>query len=87
VRHDWDLSNFPFDRHVLDIVLEEGAADTTKLLYSADTTNSGYNKDIRLEGWGLLTLVGLLGRYNIPNPRVDPAVRVYALPLYASKSL
>jgi hypothetical protein len=51
VRHDWDLSNFPFDRQVLDIVLEEGTADTTKLLYSADTTNSGYNGDIRLEGW------------------------------------
>jgi hypothetical protein len=51
VRHNWDLTNFPFDRQVLEIVLEEGATDTTKLLYSADTTNSGYNKDIRLEGW------------------------------------
>jgi hypothetical protein len=51
VRHDWDISNFPFDRQVLDIVLEEGVADTTTLVYSADTTNSGYNEDIHLEGW------------------------------------
>ena len=51
VRHDWDISNFPFDRQVLNIVLEEGAADTTTLMYSADTTNSGYNEDIHLEGW------------------------------------
>ncbi len=51
VRHDWDLSNFPFDRQVLDIVLEEAAADTTTLVYSADTANSGYNEGIRLEGW------------------------------------
>jgi len=51
VRHDWDVSNFPFDRQVLDIVLEEGVADTTTLVYSADTTNSGYNEDIHLEGW------------------------------------
>ena len=51
VRHDWDLSNFPFDRQVLDIVLEEGVADTTTLVYSADTANSGYNEDIYLEGW------------------------------------
>ena len=44
VRHDWDLSNFPFDRQVLNIVLEEGAADTTALMYSADTANSGYKR-------------------------------------------
>lgn len=51
VHHDWDLSNFPFDSQVLNIVLEEGAADTSTLVYSADITNSGYNEDIRLEGW------------------------------------
>jgi hypothetical protein len=51
VRHDWDISNFPFVRQVLDIVLEEGVADTTTLGYSADTNNSGYNEDIQLEGW------------------------------------
>lgn len=51
VRHDWDLSNYPFDRQVLDIVLEEGFADTTTLVYDPDTANSGYNEDIELEGW------------------------------------
>ena len=51
VRHDWDISNFPFDRQILDIVLEEGENDATEVVYSADTTNSGYNKDIHLEGW------------------------------------
>ena len=51
VLHDWDLSNFPFDRQVLNIVLEEGAADTNALVYTADTANSGYNEDIYLEGW------------------------------------
>ena len=51
VLHDWDMSNFPFDRQVLDIVLEEGAADTNALVYTADTANSGYNEDIRLDGW------------------------------------
>jgi hypothetical protein len=51
MRHDWDLSNFPFDRQVLDIVLEEGENDATEVVYSADTTNSGYNEDIHLEGW------------------------------------
>jgi hypothetical protein len=51
VHHHWDLTNYPFDRQVLQIVLEEGAFDTTKLVYRADTANSGYRKGIRLEGW------------------------------------
>ena len=32
-------------------MLEEGVTDTTTLMYSADTANSGYNEDIHLEGW------------------------------------
>jgi hypothetical protein len=27
-RHDWDVRNFPFDRHVLSVTMEEGNDDT-----------------------------------------------------------
>lgn len=51
IRQDWDLTNFPFDRHVLDIVMEEGIDEATTLTYRPDTANSGYSKDIELQGW------------------------------------
>ena len=50
-RHGWDLADFLFDRQMLEIQLEEGAADTEELRYEADTTNSGYHKDMNVDGW------------------------------------
>jgi hypothetical protein len=47
----WDLRNFPFDRHKLEIHIEEGIYDTTALTYEVDTQNSSYRKDIQLGAW------------------------------------
>ncbi len=47
----WDLRNFPFDRHKLEIHIEEGIDDTTALTYEVDTRNSSYRKDIQLDDW------------------------------------
>ncbi len=49
--HYWDLRNFPFDRHKLEIHIEEGIDDTTALTYEPDTGNSSYRKDIQLDDW------------------------------------
>jgi hypothetical protein len=51
VQQDWDLTNFPFDRHVLEIELEEGFDDAATLRYRPDTANSGYSEEIELPGW------------------------------------
>ena len=50
-RQHWDLRNFPFDRHKLEIRIEEAIDDTTVLTYEADTRNTSYSKDIQLDGW------------------------------------
>jgi hypothetical protein len=50
-RQNWDLRNFPFDRHKLEIRIEEGIDETTALTYEADTRNSAYRKEIQLDGW------------------------------------
>jgi len=47
----WDLRNFPFDRHELEIHIEEGIDDTTALTYEIDALNSSYRKDIQLDDW------------------------------------
>jgi hypothetical protein len=51
VQQDWDLSNFPFDRHVLEIEMEEGFDTAATLTYRPDTANSGYNEEIEIPGW------------------------------------
>lgn len=50
-RYNWDVQNYPFDRHTLEVVLEEGEADSSTLNYTPDTANSSYNQNIALEGW------------------------------------
>jgi hypothetical protein len=52
-RHDWNVRNFPFDRHVLRISIEEGMDDARTFLYEPDLPASGYDRRIALPGWKL----------------------------------
>lgn len=47
----WDLRNYPFDKHVLTINVEEALLDTTGLTYRVDSQNSSLNSAIHLDGW------------------------------------
>ncbi len=49
VLHDWDLSNFPFDRQVLRIDLR--LADSSVFAYHPDKAGSGYGEGIVPDGW------------------------------------
>jgi hypothetical protein len=49
VLHDWNLSNFPFDRQVLQIDLR--LDDSSALAYRQDEAKSGYGEDIAPDGW------------------------------------
>ncbi len=49
VLHDWNLSDFPFDRQALEIELR--LDDPSALAYRADEAESGYGQDIAPEGW------------------------------------
>ncbi|MCL1472419.1 hypothetical protein [Argonema antarcticum] len=50
-KHDWNIANFPFDRHVLEIKIEHGQLDVTKLVYKPQIEISKYRKNERLSGW------------------------------------
>ena len=50
-RQNWDVHNYPFDRHTLIIEMEEAAYDTSSFIYKADTANSTYSPSIQLDGW------------------------------------
>ena len=51
LHQNWDVQNYPFDRHTLKISLEEAVQDTSGFVYSPDFKNSGYPPDLKLGGW------------------------------------
>ena len=52
--HNWDTKNYPFDRHVLQIPLEETQLDASIFVHAPDFANTGYPKDLDLEGWKII---------------------------------
>ncbi len=50
IRKDYDLSNFPFDRQVLDINFED-MYDVTRMKIEPDLKNSLVDPDIHIDGW------------------------------------
>ncbi|TAH22646.1 MAG: hypothetical protein EAZ09_10040 [Oscillatoriales cyanobacterium] len=51
IYHNWDIKNYPFDRHVLQIPLEETQLDASIFVHSPDFAKTGYPKYLNLEGW------------------------------------
>ncbi len=49
--YNWDTRNYPFDRHVLQIILEETQLDASKFVHIPDFANTSYQKELDLEGW------------------------------------
>lgn len=50
-RYDWNVRNFPFDRHVLQIIMENTAGVVSKFIYTPDKIGSKYSENIKLESW------------------------------------
>jgi hypothetical protein len=65
-RYDWDVSNYPFDRHSLQIVIDEGLDDTTAFKYLVDSRGSDYSSKIKLGGWRItgFKVEGRPAQYN-----------------------
>ena len=55
-RHQWDLGNYPFDRHALTILLEEGIEEESAFTYEADKANSGFGLEQAVEGWRIRSM-------------------------------
>jgi hypothetical protein len=51
LKKEWDLRNFPFDKQVLEVHLEDAIEDVSSLIYVADSVNSKYDNEIKLDGW------------------------------------
>lgn len=51
INYNWNIYNYPFDRHVLEISLEESVEDATQFVYTVDESRSSIRNNMYLEGW------------------------------------
>lgn len=51
IKEQWEVNNFPFDRQLIEIKIEDFDKDNTKMVFVADTAASKIDKDVHLEGW------------------------------------
>jgi len=74
-RHNWDLSHYPFTKQALHIEIE-ATDDMSHVLLDPDHANTGFDRDIRIDGWRI-TSVRLLPvvkeyRSSFGDPRLEP---------------
>ena len=61
VSETWDLKQFPFDSHRLQIHLEDSAHGTDELVFVPDSKNSRLGDELNLAGWVLTDFKGEVG--------------------------
>jgi hypothetical protein len=49
--YDWNLGNFPFDRHRILLAMRDHSNDGRRITYVPDIKNSGVSDNIDLPGW------------------------------------
>ena len=64
--HQWDVSNFPFDKQKLTIEIEDTEKDTSQLIYIADTLNSKIDPSFTTSEW------------NVENFTIKTEAKTYA---------
>lgn len=52
--HQWDVSKFPFDKQVLQIIIEDSQYDTASLVYLADRSNSKIDPGVNSGEWTIV---------------------------------
>lgn len=73
-RHDWDLRNYPFDRHQLEVVIEDAEYDTSSFVYEPDAQNSSYNPELGLTGWEVIDFELIAGESPYNTTFGDPTL-------------
>lgn len=71
--HSWDISNYPFDRHVLTIPIQEAIKDTSQFFYTPDFNYSGYQLNHNLDGWQITNFKIVEEKVTYPTTFGDPS--------------
>ncbi len=54
VFHNWDMRDFPFDKQILKVYMEDTLYEMSQIKFVPDTKNSRISKDLILDGWNIL---------------------------------
>ena len=80
-----DLSRYPFDRHKLEIILEDSQADNAELVYKVNEKGTGISPDVLITGWDLDRNWSANVR-DIYYPQFDQTYSRYVLTLNISRA-
>lgn len=51
VKKEWNVTDFPFDKQKVEIIIEDIDSDNSRLVFVPDSAASMIDKDVKLEGW------------------------------------
>lgn len=74
---NWDLRNFPFDRQILTIYLEDTNFNISQMVFVPDLVNSKIDPEVQLAGWTIAGFKFFVDkkiydiRYNTPTVTYD----------------
>ncbi len=75
VKKQWNIENFPFDRQVLEIMIEEGVKDVNTIIYEADKINSKIDSTVKLSGWEISKFDIVAGKTVYKTTYGDPILK------------
>ncbi len=70
--HDWNLSDFPFDKHMLQVPFRDGGLRTGDIKYVLDTENSGMSSTFKLPGWRITDFKLSIAEVTYPTTFGEP---------------
>ncbi len=70
--YNWNVENFPFDRHELKISLGEGQDEVSALTYTADGANTGIEPSVEVEGWKIDAVKIQTGTHSFSSTFGEP---------------
>ncbi|MCI0449082.1 MAG: hypothetical protein L0Y79_04750 [Chlorobi bacterium] len=76
IKKSWDVSNFPFDKQTVELVIEDFDKDNTKLVFVADTTGSKIDKEVHIEGWKVYDFGIKVVDHTYETSYGDPAIPI-----------
>lgn len=72
IKHEFDISNFPFDNENLDITLEEDIYSAQDLYLKVDSSQSGLSKILKIQNWTIEQLAFKPGKTSYSSSFGNP---------------